>query len=315
MDDVHAVPEGGLLQSRLWADFLLSEGKDIVSISSDTCAFYGSIARLPLVGSYLYVPRLSATDLPRVMRALTEKGRDKGCFWVRVDLVSSEDVAALVQSGFTVRKAPHDMQPRENFVIDLSGSEDALLARMKSKTRYNIRLAQKKGVTVTVVSYSDETFASTLDVFMDLLAATAHRKGVVFHDRMHYEKMFASLPAENIAFYVACYDGETLAVNIATFYGGVATYLHGATSEKYRNMMAPYLLQWRAMQDARLLECTYYDLGGYYSDSQDVGKQGISRFKKSFSPDEKPYISVGSYDVVLSAWRYRFYILLRYIRS
>ena len=229
--------------------------------------------------------------------------------------MSDEQVDMFQGPGYRSFSAPHDMQTRENFIVDLSISADDLLAGMKSKTRYNIRLAEKKEVGVRVVHFSDDYFDEAFQAFFTMVSATAVRKGVRFHGEEHYLQMFATLPHDAIALYVAMYDGEVVAANIMTFYGGVATYLHGATSDRYRTVMAPFLLQWQALMDTYSRGMDAYDFGGYYTQTDDPGKKGISRFKKGFAPHTVPTPSGGSWDVVLVAWRYRLYLCLQRIKN
>lgn len=304
MNENYKFPEGGLLQSKEWADVLRAEGKEVIEISCDREVFFGTIQKLPIVGKYVYFPRMYHIGDDCVKKLMS-------CVygWIRVDIVSEKDMEAIKRCGKKIEKAPHDMQPKEHLIIDLTQSEEGLLAQMKSKTRYNVRLAQKKGVKV---------FASRekkyLDVFYDLVTETAQRKKVVFHEKAHYEKMFSELSDDMIMIYIAEYDGEVIAANLISFYGNTATYLHGATADTHRNVMAPFLLQWQAMQDAKARGCCFYDFGGVFPESDDPGKKGITRFKKGFAPRENLFVTKGSYDIVLSAWRYRLYRMLQKLR-
>jgi lipid II:glycine glycyltransferase (peptidoglycan interpeptide bridge formation enzyme) len=196
------------------------------------------------------------------------------------------------------------MQPKQNFIIDIDLTEDELLAGMKSKTRYNVRLAKRKGVEILVTR--DQKY---IDKFIDLVEQTAQRKGVSFHQREHYLQMFQNIPEDVLKLYVAEYEGEVIAANIISFYGEVATYLHGATSDQSRNVMAPFLLQWQAILDAKKQEIKHYDFGGIFPESSKGGQQGITRFKLGFSPKTKPFQTAGSHDIILNKskyWMYRF---------
>jgi lipid II:glycine glycyltransferase (peptidoglycan interpeptide bridge formation enzyme) len=201
------------------------------------------------------------------------------------------------------------MQPKENFIIDITLSNDELLSQMKSKTRYNMRLAKKRGVEI--ITTREKKY---IDIFCDLVEQTAKRKNVSFHNRQHYYMMFQNIEEEAMQLYVAKYKDEIIATNIISFYNGTATYLHGATSDKYRNVMAPFLLQWQAILDAKQKGCKWYDFGGVFSDTEDDGKRGITRFKKSFSPKTKVFKTGGSYDIILSELKYKTYKILQKIK-
>lgn len=307
-------PEGGLLQSTYWADFLRTKSARVVEVSFGGETAYGTVQSLPLVGSYLYIARYDGVVTEDFLRVLRGVASENGCGWVRMDVPSPEALQGVDVGAARLEKAPSNMQPIENFIVPIGGETD-LLAGMKSKTRYNVRLAQKKGVEVSVSTAGDEDFSQGLDAFFAMVEATAQRKGVRFHKKAHYAAMFAALPPDVITLYVARYEGEVVAANIMTFYVGVATYLHGATSDNHRNVMAPFLLQYRAMQDAQERGCAFYDFGGYFSETSDIGKEGISRFKKGFSPHTLPHVSGGTWDVVISPVRYRLFLFLRKLRQ
>lgn len=294
-------PEGGLLQSQEWADVLREEDKNIIELTVGNDLFFGVEQHLPIVGTYVYFPRMK-----NITENFIEKISQLDFGWVRLDVDNQQDLTILKKSTEKIVHSPHNMQPKENLIIDITKTNEELLTQMKSKTRYNIRLAQKKGVCITVSK--EKKF---VDTFYALVEKTAQRKDVTFHEKNHYEKILDVLPHDMIELYSAEYNGEIIAANLVSFYGGVATYLHGATANQYRNVMAPFLLQWEIMQDAKNRDCKWYDLGGIFQNSEDPGKQGITRFKNGFAPGEQSYATKGSYDVVLSSSKYFLYRFLQ----
>ncbi len=307
-------PEGGLLQSKNWADFLRAEKKEVVEIGEEEKLF-GVANKLPVAGEYLYIPRLTFqnnSNPEKTLREIEKKVLEKKFGWLRTDLLNKNDLKRVKENlNYKVIKAPHDMQPKDHFIIDVSFlGEEELLKNMKSKTRYNIRLAEKKGVKI---------FASRdknhLRDFFNLVNKTAKRKNVNFHDFKHYEKMFDELPEDCIELYLAEYEGKIIVANIATFYNGVATYLHGGMDGEYRKLMAPFLLQWRMIRDAKEEGCVWYDFGGVFPDSDDSGKSGITRFKMSFSPKMEVFETMGTYDVVFSPVKYWIYKFLQRVKG
>ncbi len=319
MNNIVKQPEGGLLQSGHWAGFVRAVGGNTLELIDDV---FGIVQKLPVVGQYLYVPRLPigvGGDFAQILQ-IAQSG---GFGWLRCDVASQgqlENLRKVVTAeNLRIVKAPHDMQPRTHLILPLDASAEELLVRMKSKTRYNIRLAGKKGVVVKKFTVNDgEEFEQSLRKFCDLVVATAKRKGVSFHSSERYQKMFEVIPPAHIALYIAQIgdeaDAPTVATNIVTTYGGVATYLHGATADEHREVMAPFLLQYRAIIDAICANCAYYDFGGVFPDSTDAGKQGITRFKKGFAPKVELTQTAGSYDIVFSNWKYLVYKLLQKIK-
>ncbi|MDR2784833.1 MAG: peptidoglycan bridge formation glycyltransferase FemA/FemB family protein [Treponema sp.] len=179
-------------------------------------------------------------------------------------------------------RAAADVQPPDTVLVGLGQSDEALLAAMKEKCRYNIRLSARKGVTVR---RCDET---ELGVFYRLFEETAKRDGIAIHSADYYASLFALAKEAagvrpEIRLYIAAHEGEDLAAIITLFRGGEAVYLYGASSNSKRNLMAPYLLQWTAMRDARDFGCTRYDLFGIPpAGDPSHPMAGLYRFKTGF---------------------------------
>jgi hypothetical protein len=160
-------------------------------------------------------------------------------------------------------RAAADIQPPDSVIIDLDKDEEAILRGMKPKWRYNIRLAERKGVSVRRAGEEE------LPVFYRLYRETARRDGIAIHNMDYYAALFAHSREWDgrrgnavIGLYIAEYKGEALAAIITLFRDGEAVYLYGASSDLKRNLMAPYALQWRAIRDARTSGCRSYDLYG-----------------------------------------------------
>ncbi|MDR2110505.1 MAG: peptidoglycan bridge formation glycyltransferase FemA/FemB family protein [Spirochaetaceae bacterium] len=187
--------------------------------------------------------------------------------------------------GKPFSRAPADVQPPDTVIVDLRPPGEAILRGMKPKWRYNIRLAEKKGVTVY---QADE---EGLDRFYALLRETAKRDGIAIHGKDYYGTLFshrrdyagASPGVPDIRLYLARQGEETLAAIITLFRGTAAVYLYGASSDRRRNLMAPYALQWRAMADAKAAGCLEYDLYGIPPREDPAHPMaGLYRFKTGF---------------------------------
>ena len=313
------------LQSQEWLRFQEATRKQIVPCEEDGFVANGIIHALPLVGKYLYVPRgpvfantkLQMPNVKTGIETLVGLASKKKANWIRIEPETEEMLEEIKKSVlYKIVRAPHDMQPREIFKIDISPSEEELLAQMKPKTRYNIRLAEKRGVKVF-----ETREQKYIDTFLDLVTATSGRKGITSHARSHYEKFFSALPADVCRLFVAEYEGTVIVANIVIFYGDTTIYLHGGSSDAHRDVMAPYLLQWEQVKKAKSEGFRYYDFGGVKTNDQRLtidGKNswsGITKFKTGFSPKTVPITYPGSYDIVLDSRAYLLYGLLSKLTS
>ena len=183
--------------------------------------------------------------------------------------------------GWDIRKAITDIQPPDTVIIDLTGTEDGILGRMKPKTRYNIRLAGRKGVTVT------ESGLDRLHAWYRLYLQTADRAGFVRHRYEYFNALFEAdqerHDSASIHLLAAMVDGELIAGNIISISHRRATFLYGASADARRNCMASYALQWGSIRFARQKGCVEYDLYGI-SPAADTAHplRGLYRFKTGF---------------------------------
>ncbi|MCL1929325.1 MAG: peptidoglycan bridge formation glycyltransferase FemA/FemB family protein [Treponema sp.] len=193
-------------------------------------------------------------------------------------------------------RAAADVQPPDSVLVDLVPDEAAILGNMKSKWRYNIGLAGKKGVTVrcltaeTISANSGVGCASGGDLasYYNIYKETAERDGISIHDMEYYRVLFKEAAKHGVAvrLYMASHENEDIAGIVTLFRGKEAVYLYGASSNHKRNLMAPYALQWKAMQDARAFGCCYYDMFGIPpkppEDDPNHPMAGLYRFKTGF---------------------------------
>lgn len=205
------------------------------------------------------------------------------------------------------------LNPANSAVLDVSPDESALLAAMHSKTRYNIRLAEKHGVTVR-----ESTDPKDLKVFLDLYAETAKRDGFVPQPRAYVQKTFELCSAANMAkLRLAEVNGNILTANIEMAYGDTVMYLYGSSSDASRDVMAPYALHWSAIRDAKSKGFQYYDFGGANpedptSPEYKASWQGITRFKTNWGA--RVWEFVGTWDAPQNAFLYTLLHLKRVFR-
>lgn len=148
------------------------------------------------------------------------------------------------------------IQPPRTIIIDLRPDEEEILAAMKSKTRYNIRLAARKDIVVREGTIAD------LPAFFKLMQTTGQRDGFGTHAAEYYAVMYDFFAPQNAVLLLAEFEGRPLAGAIITALGDTATYLYGASSNEERNRMPAYAVQWAAMQWGKARGCTRYDMWG-----------------------------------------------------
>lgn len=201
--------------------------------------------------------------------------------WDRDGAAGKTLAATLGRPSCRLRRGSAVQVP-DTVILDLEKPEEALLAAMKPKWRYNIRLAEKKGVEVT------REGAEALDHFYALYLETARRDGIAIHPLSYYRQLFEAPrdDSTDLSVWVARYDGKPIAAIITLFHGGRATYLYGASSGEHRNLMPAYALQWKAIEAAKAAGCADYDFFGIPpDDSPDHPMAGLYLFKTGFGGD------------------------------
>jgi len=273
--------------------------------------------RLPLGRSLAYLPKgplLNPDDAETAARlwpALHALARSRRSILLKVEPELPDDPALAARfRAWGFRPSPQTVQPRRTIWLDLAGDEEAILGGMKSKTRYNIRLAARKEVQI------HQGTANDLDTFYTLMQQTGARDGFGIHSRAYYRaahELFAS--ADQVRLFLAFYAGEPLGALMAFACGDKAWYFYGASSDRERQRMASYLLQWEAIRWARWRGCTAYDLWGI-PDADETsleaqftarsdGLWGVYRFKRGFGGRVQRYL--GAFDAIYSPLWYRLY--------
>ena len=212
----------------------------------------------------------AATELARALRPFFPHAA-----FIRFDPPWFTEDGAPPELPAPFKRAAADIQPPDTVLVDLTPPPEDILAAMKPKWRYNTGLAEKRGVAVT------QRGEQGIDIFYHLLAETAQRDGIAIHRVEYYKALFEE--CRDLRLYTAEHEGDVLAAIVTLFRGKQATYLYGASANVKRNLMAPYALQWKAMQDAREYGCTVYDLFGIPpNEDPDHPMAGLYRFKTGF---------------------------------
>jgi len=295
------------LQSAMWAEFKSrfgwTGGAFIIDWAQEKSTLLVLSRRLVPGFSFAYVPwgPQLPVDFPAAVRpqALAELALKlkpflaRNAAFIRFDppwyaehtdnsaAALQDEAASLVSAGFKCAAAT--VQPPDTVLVDLDASLENILAAMKPKWRYNISLAEKRGVQVNVGG------AQEIETFYRLLKETAVRDGIAVHGIGYYKTLFEMCAQRGgnggltLRLYTASHEGDPLAAIVVLFRGKMATYLYGASSNIKRNLMSPYALQWKAMQDAKEAGCQCYDLFGIPPDENpNHPMAGLYRFKTGF---------------------------------
>lgn len=280
-------PEVHLLQTTAWGDLKSEFGWQVERVVEGQAGAQ-ILFRPFLMGVTLaYLPKGPVgKDLPALLPALKECSQERGSFLLKIEpdeVMADWHPQAWVECGF--RPSSHSIQPRRTLVIDLTAPEEELLAAMHQKTRYNIRLAGRKGVRVR--AWSD------LDHFGRMMSLTAERGEFGAHTTRYYQRAYELFhPTGHCELLVAEAEGEQLAALMVFASKTRAWYLYGASTSMMRDRMPTYLLQWEAMRWAKAKGCRLYDMWGIPDKDRDTleeefpersdGLWGVYRFKRGF---------------------------------
>jgi len=299
-------PNAHLLQTGVWGELKSMFEWKPVRILNGQDGVQILFRKLPLGFSIGYIP----------------KANPSSSLWAEIDRVCKQNRAVLLKlepnlwndqppesSPSTLRLSSHNIQPPRTILVDLIGTEDEILARMKQKTRYNIRLAAKKGVIVH--SWDD------LSAFHDMMLVTGERDGFGVHSEKYYHRAYELLhPGGMCEILLAEYEGRPLAALFVARHGNRAYYLYGASTDEERNRMPTYLLQWEAMKWAKARTCEEYDLWGVPDEEEETletnfesrheGLWGVYRFKRGFGGQLKR--AVQAMDRVYNPLLYQVYL-------
>jgi lipid II:glycine glycyltransferase (peptidoglycan interpeptide bridge formation enzyme) len=334
------LPNPHILQSWAWGEFkarhgwlptrlLFQEGGQMLAAAS---VLRRRPSRLPV--SILYVPKGPALDwtdadlAERVLAELEHLAGQRRSLFVKIDPdiyhldqaltfsprpTCAGEIAHLLESrGWCF--SGDQVQFRNTLLLDLTRSEEELLASMKQKTRYNIGLAGRHGVTVCCIG-AGQAIPEALDVFYRLYAETARRDGFVIRPPDYYHDAWGTFLKEGRAWLLlAVYEGEAVAGLLLFILGPTAWYMYGASSDRHRQHMPNHLLQWEAIRRAKAAGCTLYDLWGA-PDSPDESDpmRGVARFKLGLGGQLAR--GLGAWDFVANHTGYRLYseVIPRYL--
>ncbi|MEK9166902.1 MAG: peptidoglycan bridge formation glycyltransferase FemA/FemB family protein [Patescibacteria group bacterium] len=217
--------------------------------------------------TWLWAPRAPVLRDAAAWPLLRDACAGMGDLYLRVEPGSPVDEKAAGES----------YMPEETLIVDLEVEESSILAQMAQKGRYNIKVADKAGVEIRC--------DCELGEFYKILKETSARDGFAVHSKEFYEKIPAT-------FYGAFFGGKLIAGIFVTYFGETATYYFGASSNMHREVMAPYLLQWTAMRDAKAAGMKKYDFLGVAPEGETTHSlAGVTQFKTRFGGKRLKYPS------------------------
>lgn len=319
-------PYTSFFQTRAWGDFqkqIPGRSKTWIFGLFEDKKIVGTMLvvrhDLPLGKCWLYTPRGPLLDWKNegLVRACAAQiaqlaHQEKALFW-RVDplIPTTDPILSYVQSALKTihaRPAHASFQPEHTRILDLTQSEEVILSQMKQKGRYNIKLAAKKGVTVSE--------SKDVTLFTKMMTETSVRDGFSVHAAHTYKALlnvFTKNPHAKL-FIAKTTDGTPLAAAIILFYTQTATYLYGASTSQNRHLMGPYLLHWEIMRTAKADGYTYYDFFGIAPENTLKHPwRGVTEFKEKFGGTVKTYMP--SHEIIYRKFTYLILVALKAVRS
>ncbi len=288
------------LQSYQWSQIQKSNGNKVFLKSFNDNHFLVIEKKLFLSKKYYYIPKgpLFFNDFNEAefLKSLQDLSLKNNISFVRL-----EPSSAKFNLNDKCFKKSKDIQPSKTIILNLNLSEEDLLNNMSAKTRYNIRLADKRGVRVL------ESDISSFEAFWKLMSLTAERDKFFIHPKSYYYNLIKQ-GSKFIRIFEARHGDKVLALGIFSFFGNTVSYLHGASSNEMRNLMAPQALQWELIKTAKQENFKYYDFCGI----DEIKWPGVTRFKKGFSGQKISF--PGTYDYVIDKQIYFAYKFLRRLR-
>lgn len=308
---VNRHPRGSFFQSLRWMELKSNWEHKIFMVKNTAGVIQGTalvlIKKLPVIGkSILYAPRGPVCDyqnkpvLQLLLQSILSLRKKYNGALLRLDpcVENCEDtqIQAFLQEGFRFTPDAGDYcttQIRHNYILELGKrSAQEIFDSFHSKWRYNILLAQRKGVECRVCG------AEALPEFYTLLQATGKRDGFTIRAYSYYEKMLECL-GDYCRLYLCYHEGTAISGAVTVQFAGKTSYVYGASSNTHRNLMPNYLMQWTMIQWAVQNHCQIYDFMGIpYFQDETHSNYGVYRFKKGFRGRVMSY--AGEFDYILA---------------
>lgn len=295
-----------VIQSWEWGEFRKSLGLSLLRYglyqnNQLTKVFQLTLHKIPYIDQYVgYLPKGPEPDKD-LADALEQIGKENNCAFIKVE--PNLDVSRItyhVSQEFI--KSPKPLFTKHNFILDLTPSEESLLQNMHPKTRYNIKLAQKKGVWV-----EERVDDEALGIYLKLYFETTQRQGYYGHDQNYHKKVWKTLKDAGMAkLLIAYYCPSDTAVTLPLVawmllrFKDTLYYPYGGSSDQYKEVMASNLVAWEAIKFGKKLRLKKFDMWGALRPDANVGNPwyGFHRFKQGYGGKLVEYID--TYDLVFN---------------
>lgn len=299
--DIHIV------QSEEWGTFKTRAGTNPTRVGDLQYTRH----KIPLINKYIaYAPKVNFYKQKFSWKELKETLKDEKCVALRFDvpnIVEQEnpgnEYKKIVESlNEHCRLAPRDTFAKWNVLLNISENEEILIKNLSQKTRYNVKLAAKKGVEVKL-----ENNEKGINIFNKLLKETAKRQCFLAHSDKYYEKAFETLSSYKMAnILIAYYENKPLVAWMLFNKDKTLYYAYGGSTTEHRNLMASNLMAWEAIKLGKRLNCTNFDMWGATGD-KNHSYWGFTKFKLGYGGTLVKYID--SYDFVINKPIYKFFNL------
>ncbi len=257
-----------------------------------------------------YLPR-SVFPSKQIIEFLEQYGKDHNLVFIKIEPYVEKN-ATLDSKRLSSHLVPssHPLFPEWTQMLDISKSEDTLLKEMKSKTRYNIRLAEKKGVTVKEES-TDEGFEKFIQLYFD----TTERQKYYGHTKQYHRIIWDHLKKGMAHILIAYFEGKPLSAYELFYFNKTLYYPYGGSSEEHRDVMASNLIMWEAIKLGKKLGATNFDMWGSLPPDYDPSSpwSGFTKFKEGYGTHFVEF--VGSYDLVTNPLLYYGYNIAHKLRN
>jgi peptidoglycan pentaglycine glycine transferase (the first glycine) len=318
-DFVASSPECAILQSFEWGELKARFGwKPIRLAIEEDGKIIAAISLLkkeiPYVAhSMFYAPRGPVVDFSNrnlvdfLLESIENEAEKHRAISFKMDpeiiepkVEQSEVLSTLKKLGFV--KARKQVQPRATFLLDIAPETEELLKSFEEKTRYNIRLAAKKGIVI-----KEEPGEKGVNIFYELYRETAIRDEFMIHPRIYYQSIREILFEKGMGTnFIAYYGDKPVAAVILFCFGERVWYMYGASASEHRNLMPNHLLHWHIIQWAKEKNFKTYDLWGIPAyPKKGHPLWGVYRFKKGFRGKMVKFI--GAYDFPYSPLFYNLF--------
>lgn len=291
-------PNINFMQTPNWAEIKENWKKEFIIVRNKENKITGTMSillrKVPIINRYImYAPRgfICETNDKETLEKLTNKAKEiakkyKAFIFILDPDVTNEDQKfknIMTDLGYKMKKnikrSNDVIQPKYLYKLNIKNkNEEEVMKLFSQKTRYNIKLAIKKGVKIREGDIKD------INTFFKIMKETGKRDNFYVRKKTYYEKVYKEMSKEHAKILIAEYKNTEIAAAMPIMYGNKVWYLYGGSTNKYRNLMPNYLLQWEMIKLAINLKCETYDFGGISGYMNTNSKSyGVYRFKKGFN--------------------------------